>query len=497
MDPLPLIAAHCAAAGVADVYLVGGRVRDALLGRPTLDTDLVVPAGAAELARDIADALDGTLVVLDEGRDIARVVWRHGGAVLDVARQVGGSLAADLAQRDLTVNALAVPLAQAASPTAEAVIDPTGGLADLASRQLRMTSPAALDADPLRLLRVPRLAAELAFAIEPATRAAIVARADRIAEPAAERVREELLRLLAAPAAAANVADLDALGLLTPLLPELAAGRGQVQSPPHSQDVLGHSLTVLDGAEALQHYITPPGFETTPSPAGRELPPAWRELLTPRRTDLARHMGQDLGGRPRWVAWRLAALLHDVGKPATATTDPDTGRIRFLRHETVGAEMCRQLGHRLRLGGQVTDYLARVVRNHLRPLLLAAEGTPSRRAVYRFYRSAGDTGADTVLLALADNLAKAAQDDPGHLAATAERLLDAWFEARSVVVSPTPLVTGHELIEALGLTPGPEVGRLLALLREAQAAGEVADRDAALELARSLAALSGAGRAPS
>lgn len=513
MDPLALVADHAAAAGLVDVHLVGGRVRDALLGRATLDTDLVVAGDAVAVARDVAARHQGTLVVLDERRDIARVVWERGGVVLDVARQVGGSLAADLAQRDLTVNALAVPVSVAAAwdwPATVAagdVIDPTGGLADLAARRLRMTSAAAFDRDPLRLLRVPRLAAELGFQIDPSTWAAIQARAGRIAEPAAERVRDELLRLMAASFAAQNVRVLDALGLLAPVLPEVVAGRGVAQSPPHTQDVMGHALAVLEAAEHLQRYITyssaasaspaaasPP--PRTPMPPPRTpMPPAWREMLAARGEDLAAHLDADLGGKPRWLAWRMAALLHDVGKPVTAKADPATGRIRFIGHEALGAELCRRTSERLRLGGQVEDYLASVVGNHLRPLLLADQGPPSRRAVYRFYRSAGAAGVDAVLLSLADNWTKTQNPGSTALAGTAATLLDAWFQDRSDVVAPEPLVTGHDLILALGLQPGPEIGRLLAAIREAQAAAEVADRDAALDLARTLAG--GEGHSPS
>jgi putative nucleotidyltransferase with HDIG domain len=217
--------------------------------------------------------------------------------------------------------------------------------------------------------------------------------------------------------------------------------------------------------------------------------------VAPFRDDLAGHLSREAGGHPRWALHRLAALLHDVGKPATRTVDEATGRLRFLRHELVGAELAAAIGRRLRLGADETAYLATVVRAHLRPLALAGNGAeagtaPSPRAVLRYFDATDDAGVDVALLALADNAAKPEVDEASFasLSAVVADLLGAWFRESASRVRPAPVISGDVLMRELGLPPGPQIGRLLAALREAQVEGEVSDEAGALALARRLAA---------
>jgi putative nucleotidyltransferase with HDIG domain len=480
MDPLD--GARRYFAGREDVFLVGGRLRDALLGWVKLDTDIVVPEDALGHARAIADAMHGSFVVLDEERDVGRVVWalEPGHAWLDIARRIGPTLEADLRVRDFTVNAMAVPLDAGMPPSSAAIIDPTDGLADLVARVMRMTSPAAFEEDPLRMLRGPRLAAQLGFTIHPTTYEAIRSRAGLIQETAAERIREELLGTLGAAEAARWTVELDGLGLLDRVLPELTACHSVTQPLPHNEDVFDHSVSVLAAVERLQQLLREPDAVT-------ELPDAWRELLVPFRERLLAHLWQDdLAGHSRATLLRLATLVHDIGKPATRSVDPATGRFRFLGHEQTGANMARSLGRRLRLSARAVGYLDTVVRHHLRPLHLARAGRPTHRAVYRYFRATGDAGVDIALLALADNDAKgqAEPERAQQVNGVVERLLQAWFDEHARRVAPAPLLSGRELIDELGIVPGPEVGRLLARLQEAQAAGEVTTRDRALKAVR-------------
>lgn len=502
LDPLAIARRHFAG---AEAYLVGGRVRDWLLGRATADTDIAVPAGAVARARDLAAASGGTCVVLDAERDVARVLWPARGvpsASLDVARFAAPDIAGDLAARDFTVNALGVPLADSAMLDLDAprgavggpaVLDPLGGRADLDGGHVRMTSVAALEADPLRLLRGARLAAELGFDIEPDTARAIRSRAPLVRQAAGERVRDEVVRLIAADDAAAQVRRLGALDLLAFVLPEVDALRGVPQPPPHDRDVFEHSLAVLGAMERLQRRVADASAAALDGLAVAwrlSDVAAWDAVVDARRAALAARLAdmEDPAPPARAVWLRLAALLHDVGKPATLWYDAAVDRIRFPQHDHVGAEMVGRTARRLRLSHAVAAYLATIVRHHLRPLYLALDPALSPRLLHRYFRATGGHGIDVVLMSLADNAAKTAgrPESAAVLAGVAARLLDTWFDAFDTVVAPPPLVSGHVLMAHLGLPAGPEVGRLLAALREAQVDGELADVGAALALARRL-----------
>jgi poly(A) polymerase len=501
-DPLAVARDYFAARGIA-AYLVGGQLRDTLLGRPTADTDVAVAEGAVAHARAIAASSGGAFVALDLDRDVGRVVWPRSGVpqeYLDVARFTGPDLASDLRGRDFTVNALALPLAVPLleTPAAEgdlavlrqAVIDPTGGLADLDARRIRMTCEGALDADPLRLLRAVRLAAELGFEIDAATADAIRARAPTLRLSAGERVREELLRILAAEGSARQVRHMVALGLLEYVLPEVAAGHGVQQSPPHDRDVFEHTLGVLAGVERIQGLLASGSAADIDPSIPLSIPPSWDDVLLERRDDLAAHFAENggPGAAGRVARLRLAALAHDIGKPVMQRWDPERGRYRFIGHDQVGTDLVRAVATRLRLPSSDATYLETIVLHHMRPLHLMLGDDLSDRAVYRYFLATGPIGVDIAVLTLADNAAKSGrrEEETVMLARVVRRLLAAWFDDHGRVVAPPALVSGHDLMAELGLGPGPDVGRLLAAIREAQAAGEIDDSAGALALAREL-----------
>lgn len=481
----------------AAIWVVGGCVRDRIQGRPVRDLDLVTAGDAAGAASRLARALRGTLVHLDRARDIARVVWTgpRGPVTLDVARLAGGDLAADLAARDFTVNALALRLSadladvlsRGGRALAARVHDPSGGLADLRDGRLRMVDAANLDNDPLRLLRAVRLAADLDLELDGATAAAIAARAGLLSRPAPERLRQELLRALASSGAGRALTLADELGLLDALFGDLAAARDVAQSPPHDRDVRRHSLDAAIGTAWLLQRVF--GERSAPPP-GSHLPPVFLAAVDAAAPDLAAHFAaaplMDETPRRAWLV--LAALLHDLGKPRCAQVDPRSERIRFPGHPEAGALLTRAIARRLRACAPGVAYLEGLVRCHMLPLWLSSGPPPDGRIVHRYFRAAEALGVDAALFSLADNAAKAPLDPDAaeRLAAAFSSLTGAWFHDRERLVEAHPAVDGRTLLAALGLEPGPQVGALLAGLREAVAAGEVApdDVEAALNWAR-------------
>jgi tRNA nucleotidyltransferase/poly(A) polymerase len=467
-------------------YLVGGWVRDRLLGRPTYDLDVAVAGDGLGLARRLANALQGDYYALDAERGTGRAILYpdEGRLVVDVARFRGEpprTLEADLAGRDFTVNALAVDVREPAT-----VIDRHGGLADLEARVLRPVSESSIRDDPLRALRAVRLAAALGFRLAPETEELMARHGPGLADASGERLRDELIRLLAEPDAVPWLALLDRLGLLAAVVPELGPLRDLEQSLPHRVDTLTHTLATVEALEGLVAQLR--WLEAGPGEGG---PGPWYKgplsELEPFAPRLLAHLAR---GRPRLVLLKMALLLHDTGKAETQSKEE--GRIRFIDHQRHSARLAGEALRRLRFNKPEVRLVQTIVRQHMRPPLLAEQESVSGRAVYRFFRDTEEAGVDVLLHALADH---AAIYPPGiederwpRLVALVARMLAEYWERRAERVAPRPLLSGHDLIRELGVEPGPEVGRMLEAVREAQAAGEVATRDEALALARGLRA---------
>jgi poly(A) polymerase len=458
-------------------YLVGGFVRDALLGRGTADIDIAVARDGVEVAQKVADALGGSFVLLDRVNRVGRVVIASkeapsGRWELDFST-FQGSIEQDLARRDFTIDAIAVDPGELAKTVR--LIDPFNGWADLKGGIIRAVSEKTFEADAVRLLRAVRLAAELGFSLDAQTEAQLRDNCHLISGVAGERVREEFLRLLAVPRSRQFLPYLDELGLITAIIPELAGAKGVEQPKEHFRDVFDHSIeTVITVDFVLRQgdweYAGDEVLAATP----------WSEVL-------AQHFSLEVShGSTRRVLLKLAALLHDVAKPQTKAIDKD-GRMRFLGHGKLGATVAAGILERLRFSGREIKLVEVMVREHLRPTQMSQGGLPTRRAIYRYFRDTEGAGIDILFLSLADHLATRG---PGlelggwrEHARTVEYVLAQHFEQGKLVV-PAKLLSGHDIINTFGLHPGPKIGKLLEALREAQASGEITTREEALAYIR-------------
>jgi len=463
-------------------YLVGGLVRDLLMGRDSGDIDIAVSANALEVAAGVASSLNGKYVPLDELNGVGRVILTDASAATKLEidfSTILDTIENDLARRDFTIDAMAVALAHIApADTGEEMlritelIDPFNGQGDLHRGIIRAVSEATFATDPARLLRAVRLAAELNFTIASETEVLIGNYHHLIGTVAGERIREELLLLLARPRAASALAYLDRLGLLTELFPELSHARGVDQPLIHYWDVFQHSIQTVAAVEFLLRegewrYASAEVLKTVPWSA-----------------ELRQHFDQEVScGSTRRSLLKVAALLHDIAKPQTRSIDAD-GRARFLGHPKEGAGLAVNILERLRFSTREIRTVELVVKNHLRPGQMSNLGIPSHRAIYRYFRDTGDTGIDILFLSLADHLATRGP----HLELTgwhdharrAAYVLNKHAEEESLT-TPPKLVDGHDLMTAFGIQPGPQIGELLEVVREAQAAGELTSREQALD----------------
>lgn len=467
-------------------YLVGGAVRDAILSRPTHDLDIVLPGNAIQIARKVADSLNGFFYPLDVDRDYGRVIISLTNSerfVIDFTVYQGPDLESDLRARDFTVNAMAVEIHQT-----PALLDPLGGANDLRIKQIRTCQNDSLQKDPIRILRGVRLAVSLDFQIHPDTRLQMRSDVHLLSNSTPERVRDEILRILDGPKPASAFRALDVLGILASILPELVELKDVHQSPPHISDVWNHTLGVIKSLETLIKVLSLDYNQDNAASLHLGLAST---LLGRYREPLASHLTTFFTpDRVLRQMLYLAALYHDAGKKSTREIEP-SGRVRFLEHEQVGAEIVHRRAQALLLSNPEVDYVTSIVRHHMRPLwMVQSKEPPSRRAIYRFFRDTGLAGVDIALLSLADTLATYGPTLPQelwvHQLEVVRALLQAWWEHPQESVSPVPLVTGHDLINELDLSPGPIIGRILEEIREAQATGLVTDKEAALELARKI-----------
>jgi poly(A) polymerase len=471
-----------------EAYVVGGFLRDALLGRDSRDVDLSITGDPLALGPELADTLDGRYFPLAEERRMARVLLAEPKAHIDLL-PLRDDIDSDLKGRDFTIDAMAAPLGQAAAGTVT-LIDPTGGRDDLRRRLVRVICEDAFRADPLRPLRGARLAVELDFAVDPDTAELIRRHAGSLTQAAPERQRDELMRILATARAGQGLRLLDGLGLLERLLPELTDSRGVEQPKEHHWDVFDHSLEAVGDLDILL------AEEEPRERRGRRL---WRELWEQLASweDARPYLREEvLAERPRSAVLKLGGLLHDIAKPETKTFD-DTGRMRFFGHADVGADKAGRVLRRLHFSAREVALVQTMVKAHLRPVQMGQQGPPTRRALYRYFRDCGDAAIETLFLSLADHLAtvgpRVSISGWRNHVALVNYILARRFQEEEVT-SPAKLLDGNDLMAELNLSPGPLIGRLLETVREAQAAGEISTREEALELAR--AALADAQRPP-
>ncbi len=431
-----------------ELAVVGGPVRDALLGRATHDLDFTTDASPDQILAlvkpistaqwDIGRAF-GTIGARVQGEQVEITTYRadsYDGETRKPTVEFGDSIDSDLVRRDFTVNAMALQVPQVK------LVDPTGGVEDLVAGILRTPSDphVSFGDDPLRMLRAARFSAQLGFAIDPATERAITELRETLKIVSPERIQGEFVRMLQTDDPVRGIRVLVDTGLIDEFLPEVSALRLEVDEHHHHKDVYEHSLTVLEQAIELEHSRHPDAEPDVPL--------------------------------------RIAALLHDIGKPRTRKLEAG-GAVTFHHHDVVGSRMARKRLQALRFDGETTDAVAKLIELHLR-FFGYAEGAWTDSAVRRYVRDAGDLVERLHILTRADvttrNKRKAARlagayDD-------IERRIGE-LSAQEELDAIRPEVDGNRIQEILGIPPGREVGEAYRFLMEVRLDEGIIGADAA------------------
>lgn len=435
-----------------DVYLVGGTLRDLLLDKDPADIDIVISCDIEKSVRRLARKFSANFFVLDKKRDYYRLMLQAGRSItIDFTPVEGSGIKADLGRRDFTMNAMAIDLRNTE------FIDPYGGKTDIEKSSIRMVAEENMIDDPLRLLRAFRFMTCSGFSICARTGAAIKKHAAKISSVAGERIGAELLVILRNNESTGVFRELHKHDLLCQIFPELTAGESVTQNEWHHLDIFDHSLESLKNLEMivadLPDFLKP--FEVKIS----------EELLKPSG-----------GGYSRAEIVKLATLLHDIGK--VSCRKKSGGRMRFIGHDKVGAEMIVAIGGRLKLPKSVTQSVTLLIGHHLRPFNAITSNGISNKALFRFIRDLRGFHIGALLLAIADSMATC-----GKLVTQKRRETEK--EAAVKVLSDKkstekPLVTGREIMEITGLKEGKEIGMILEKIAELYAIDEIRNRNEAV-----------------
>lgn len=444
------------------LYIVGGYLRDLFLNRikDAPDIDFCLARGAINFGRKLAARMRAGFVILDKEHGACRVVKKAKGTVytLDFTDFRGRTFEADLLHRDFTINTLALELGGIFAPVTEPdFVDLYGARQDLKLKSIRVVNDNAFGEDPLRILRAFSLSAIFGFVVDKNTLRLIKRDRELLKRVSSERVRDELFKVLAQDNSYDTFVLLDKLKILSLIIPEIEIMRGVAQGPYHHLDVLKHS------------------FETL-----RQL-----ELLLRQKKNnfqINNYLEQVVSsGRKRLTLLKLGALLHDIGKPQAKRRKK--GKTIFHGHERIGAQISVAIARRLKFSNEEVDSLRRMIFWHLRPGYLADNRNITPRAVFRYFRDAGEEGLSILLLSLADQ-----RSTKGRLTSKESRLqhevavaglLREYFRKQGEKKMPR-LLNGDDLIKELKLSPSPLIGRILARLEELQAIGKIRTKDQAL-----------------
>ncbi len=428
-------------------YLVGGAVRDFLMGKTTVDRDIAI-VGAEEFAKKI----DGTFIVLDEENKIYRVVLEDKINYLDISELQGGNIEEDLLRRDFTINAIAYDLQK------EEFVDVTGGLNDLKNGVLRHIKNENFEDDPLRILRAFRFISVTGFEMAEELKTAINKYKHLAFNPSKERIMYELLKLFGGKNASKTLILMDEFGLLEKLVPYVTEMKKVPPNTHHHLDLFHHVVETVRNIE---------------------------ELYENSSDSVKQHLDQiDFGGFSRINHLKLAGFLHDIGKYSTWTIE-ENGRHRFIKHDDVGAKMCVPFLRSLKFSKKQIEYISCMIKNHIYPSNVVAAPDLNEKVMMRYLRKMENNVIDNIVLAKADRLSARGEAITEEIINNnlngLDKLLNFYLEKRETIKPLPKLLSGYEVMELKGIKQSPELGNIIKALNEAQLNGEINTKEEAIE----------------
>lgn len=436
-----------------NAYIVGGFLRDCLLKRPSCDVDIVADKNKAyDTAKRLADYINGYLVELDNTNNIYRVVFADKVNYVDIADCTGKNIEEDLKRRDFTINALAYDIKN------NTFIDVVNAQDDLKKRIIREISEFNITDDPIRILRAFRFQSELGFEFSDNLKKIIKKHANLLKTPAKERVNTEILKLFGGQYSAQTLKSMDSYEILETVFPFAADLKKVPKNSHHHLDLLNHSIETVN---QVQKYFEKADCE------------------------IKEHLEQELfAGHSRLAYLKLGAFLHDIGKPSTWTIEPQTGRHRFIMHDSEGAKIVVPYLKDLKFSKKQIAYLQKIIKNHIYPAGVVTSDEASDKAYLRFYRKMEDEVIDLIAIAYADRMSalgpEITQDMINKNIKGLEKLLDGYLKQKKELKPLPKLLDGNEIMQLLNMPASRELGEIVEKLKEAQLSSEVVTKDDAI-----------------
>lgn len=441
-----------------EIYLVGGSVRDALLGKTSTDRDLIVTdVDAGEFSKKVAEFFDGVFIPLDEVNKIYRVVLPDKINYFDITNPIDSSLEKDLLRRDLTINAVALDIR-----TGE-IVDFCGGVNDIENRLIRGISEENFTDDPLRLLRIFRFYSILGFEIDKSLIEISSKYSKLINKPAKERVLYELMKLFDGKFAHDALLKLDECGILSEIFSFVNELKRVPPNLHHHLDLFNHSIETVRQVGLLYEVSS---------------------------QEVQEHMQKvDFGGFSRLAHLRLACFMHDIGKFSTWTIE-ENGRHRFIGHDEVGANLAVPFLKKLTFSNKQIEYIKYIIKKHMYPTAVVSSPELNDKVMMRYVRKSEDNAIDNILIAQADRLSargpEITDDIVNENISALNKLLSFYLNIRDSLKPLPKLLDGNEVMRILGIEPSKRLGELLNALKEAQISGEINTKDEAINFVRSL-----------
>lgn len=434
-------------------YLVGGYIRDAFWGKSSTDRDLIIECpDIKELARKIADFLNAHFIELDNENNIYRIVLDDKINYLDLTSPVENDIIKDILRRDLTLNSIVYDFQN------DDFIDITGGISHIKNKIIKGISEKNFIDDPLRLLRIYRFYAQTGFDIDNELENFIKQNAHLIQIPAKERVNSELIKLFEGKYTSQTLKKMDEGNILEYIFPIIKEIKKVPPNSHHHLDLFNHSVETT--AQIQKIYET--SNEATAS-----------------------HLNQEIfNGSSRLAYLKIAAFLHDIGKPSTWIIEEGTGKHRFIKHDEEGAKLVSPLLKGLKFSKKQISYIQKLIKYHIYPSSVVTQDNVTEKAKMKFFRKMEDDVIDIIILAQADRLSARGPDIKEETVNKningLNSLLNKYFELKNTLEPLPRLLNGREIMEILKIQASPQLGKIIKELQEAQISGDINTKDEAV-----------------